>query len=79
MQRSSKLDTSHKLIDVSELEGPLQLVEQFKTLYQTLNASNCQSYIVDDDYRRDVLFQDSFPVIEGLGALKEYYNELYLK
>lgn len=78
MQCSSKTDTTNKLIDVRALEGPVRVVEGFKNLYQTLNASNCKTDIVDQVYRSDVLFQDSFHRIEGLYAMKEYFNALYL-
>lgn len=62
----------------SSAKSPEQVVEQFKTLYQTLNASNCKSDIVDGVYRQDVLFQDSFHRIEGLDEMKNYFNALYL-
>ena len=78
MQSSSNLDTTHKLLDVTQIEGPVKVVEQFKTLYKTLNASNCQGEIVGQVYRSDVLFQDSFHRIEGLGAMKDYFTALYL-
>ncbi len=78
MQGKSKLGTTHQLFDVNEFEGPLKVVEEFKSLYQRLNATNCQSNIVDEVYRSDVLFQDSFHRVEGVSAMKEYFNALYL-
>lgn len=78
MKDLSKLDTAVKGAEVVDIGAPTTVVEQFKVLYQTLNANNCQSGIVDQVYRRDVLFEDSFHRIEGLCAMKEYFNALYL-
>ena len=75
MLTASKSDKELHHIKMSQ---PEQVVESFKKLYQTLDATNCQSEIVDKVYRDDVLFQDSFHQIEGLVAMKEYFNALYL-
>lgn len=68
----NELDVSQQAVDAE------QVVAKFKQLYQTLDASNCNSGIVDDVYSDNVLFQDSFHRIEGVDAMKEYFNALYL-
>lgn len=78
MLSSAKVDKSSDLKSVSELASATEIVEKFQHLYQTLNATNCNSGIVDDVYSRDVIFQDSFHRIEGLDAMKEYFSALYL-
>lgn len=78
MLSSATADNAHTANGVSELDAAEQIVAQFKQLYQALDASNCNSSIVDDVYSRNVLFQDSFHRIEGVDAMKEYFNALYL-
>ncbi|MFD2228776.1 nuclear transport factor 2 family protein [Alkalimarinus sediminis] len=78
MTNSVKDRSSSSLNRVSELDSALELVEQFKWLYKSLNANNCNSGIVDAVYTQDMLFQDSFHRIEGVDELKEYFSALYL-
>ncbi|WP_250658449.1 nuclear transport factor 2 family protein [Alkalimarinus coralli] len=75
-KRSGKRATSDQLMG-APAKANLEIVENFKSLFLQLNASNCQSNIVDDVYRSDVIFQDSFHRIEGVSELKTYFSALY--
>lgn len=67
-QRSAKSDQAIDAIEV---------VDNFKLLFSTLNVENCQGDLLDSVYRQDVVFEDCFHHIEGLPALQEYFQSLY--
>ncbi len=51
------------------------IFESFVKLYEQLNSNNIE--LLDDVYAENILFKDPFHQIEGLQALKEYFNDLY--
>lgn len=51
------------------------VVEQFKETYRRLNARSLG--LLTELYTDDVLFQDPFRRLEGLGELTRYFVELY--
>jgi hypothetical protein len=51
------------------------IVDQFKSTYQNMNASNIDS--IEELYAEQIEFNDPFHQIVGLGALKNYFQELY--
>ncbi len=51
------------------------VVEQFKETYGRLNAQSLG--LLAELYTDDVVFQDPFRRLEGLGALTRYFAELY--
>ena len=51
------------------------IVEQFKSTYQNMNASNIAS--IERLYSEDIEFNDPFHQVFGLTALKGYFEELY--
>ena len=53
------------------------LVEKFKQLFHQLDASNCHNGLIDDVYRYDIRFEDSFHQIDGVAAFKDYCQSLY--
>jgi hypothetical protein len=52
------------------------IVEQFKQLYQQLDASNVEK--IETVYAPEIQFQDPFHQIDGLQNLKHYFKDLYL-
>lgn len=54
-----------------------QIVEGFKTLYQTLNAQTCRSGLIESVYADNLIFEDSFHRIEGAGPFRDYCQSLY--
>lgn len=54
-----------------------QLVNDFKTLYQTLNASNIHDGLIEKVYRDDVQFKDSFHEIDGINDFIKYCDSVY--
>ncbi len=63
--------------DCNASEDASKVIERFKMLYEQLNASNSQSSLIDEVYRHDMVFQDSFHRIDGTQAFKEYCSSLY--
>lgn len=53
----------------------MQWIEQFKTMYQQLNATNLHS--LDDFYSQQAEFVDPFHRVEGLAAIRNYFANLY--
>lgn len=51
------------------------IVEQFKSTYQNMNASNIES--IEQLYAEEIQFTDPFHQVNGLRALKDYFEELY--
>ncbi|MFT6733742.1 MAG: hypothetical protein ACJAS9_001932 [Polaribacter sp.] len=51
------------------------IVEKFKSTYQNMNASNIES--IEGLYAEEIQFTDPFHKIDGLGNLKQYFEELY--
>lgn len=70
-------NTASESIKQRSAEDHSQIVQQFMNLYHELNASNCESGIIDKVYRNDILFQDSFHRIDGLDDMKAYFSALY--
>lgn len=54
-----------------------EVVERLKSMFERLNASNCYSNLIDEVYRSDMLFEDSFHSIEGIDSFKAYCSSLY--
>jgi limonene-1,2-epoxide hydrolase len=51
------------------------IVEQFKSTYQNMNASNIAS--IESLYAEQIEFNHPFHKVIGLRALKNYFEELY--
>ncbi len=51
------------------------IIEQFKSTYQNMNASNIAS--IEALYAEQIEFNDPFHQVIGLRALKSYFEELY--
>lgn len=51
------------------------VIEQFKSTYENMNASNIES--IEQLYADEIQFTDPFHCITGLDALKTYFEELY--
>lgn len=54
-----------------------EVVDALKALYARLNASNCYSSLIDEVYRSDMVFEDSFHSIQGIDSFKAYCATLY--
>ncbi len=54
-----------------------QIVENFKQLYKTLNRETLTFERLSQVYRDDIIFEDCFHHIDGIGSLFEYFDNLY--
>jgi hypothetical protein len=54
-----------------------QLVNDFKSLYQTLNKSNIHDGLIPKVYRHDIQFKDSFHELDGIDAFTQYCESVY--
>jgi len=54
-----------------------KLVGQFQQLYATLDRDNCATELIDQIYRQDMTFKDSFHAITGVNDFKAYCSSLY--
>lgn len=64
-------------MSVTSISKASKLVEAFKSLYMSLDKSNCYDGLIDAVYSTDMVFQDSFHRIEGLESFKDYCAGLY--
>ena len=53
------------------------LVNDFKTLYQTLNANNIHDGLIEKVYRDDIQFKDSFHHLDGISEFTRYCDSVY--
>lgn len=53
------------------------LINDFKTLYQTLNASNIHDGLIEKVYRDDIQFKDSFHQLDGISEFTRYCDSVY--
>lgn len=53
------------------------LVNDFKTLYQTLNSKNIHDGLIEKVYRDDIQFKDSFHQLNGLDEFTRYCDSIY--
>ncbi|MBW8191927.1 nuclear transport factor 2 family protein [Neiella marina] len=53
----------------------MKWIEQFKAMYQNLNASNLAS--LDQFYAPQAVFIDPFHQVDGLAAIRSYFSNLY--
>ena len=54
-----------------------QVVENFKQLYKTLNRETLTFERLSQVYSDDIIFEDCFHHIDGIGSLFEYFDNLY--
>ncbi len=59
------------------MEQAENLVNDFKTLYQTLNAKNIHDGLIQKVYRDDIQFKDSFHELDGIDAFTKYCDSVY--
>jgi len=52
-------------------------VQRFMDLFHQLNTDNAQGPLLDQVYRHDMVFEDSFHRIEGLSNFKDYCESVY--
>ena len=64
-------------VQIADISPKRDVVDRFKTLYQTLNADNCKRGIIEDVYESSLLFEDSFHSIEGVNNFVDYCASLY--
>lgn len=68
---------SKAVVKHTSIESAFKIVERFKHLYETLNSSNCHDGLIEVVYRDDLQFQDSFHLIDGIDAFRDYCASLY--
>lgn len=54
-----------------------ELLQDFQSVYQQLNADNAQSALLDRIYTQDIEFIDPLHRIKGLDSLKSYCQQMY--
>jgi len=59
------------------MEQAENLVNDFKILYQTLNAKNIHEGLIQKVYRDDMQFKDSFHELDGIDAFTKYCDSVY--
>lgn len=63
--------------ELSSVEYAHQVVENFKTLYQTLSKDTVHSGIIEAVYSENIHFIDSFHDIKGRDAFIRYCESIY--
>ena len=53
-----------------------KVVEDFKFLYQNLNASNINDGLIEQVYRDDIQFKDSFHELKGMSDFHGYFESV---
>lgn len=64
-------------IEADDLIEAKELLEQFKLLYNTLNASTCNNGLIESVYANDMEFIDCFHHVNGIENFKQYCASIY--
>lgn len=66
-----------KIATQENASSPEIITAGFKALFEQLNANNCREGLIEQVYRPDMIFEDSFHRIVGREAFVDYCESLY--